>query len=74
VDKVMYRSSAALLLEAVDYDVPAHFVDANGDPLSDHDPVHVRFEWRAVPEPGTLGLLGLGLGALAGRSRRAIRT
>lgn len=68
VDKIFYRSSDRLLLEALSYDVPAAlFSDANGIPLSDHDPVLVRFDVRAVPEPGTALLLALGCAALARR-------
>jgi acyl carrier protein len=65
VDKVMYRSSAGLLLQAVDYEIPANFVDALGAPLSDHDPVAVRFEWSVVPEPASIALFAAGLVLLA---------
>ncbi|HVH07832.1 MAG TPA: PEP-CTERM sorting domain-containing protein [Myxococcota bacterium] len=77
VDKIFYRSSAALRMEALDYDVPrALFSDSAGVPLSDHDPVHALFELTVVPEPGTgallaLGLLALASGARAPRSREA---
>jgi len=67
IDKIFFRSSASLLLEALEYDVPSHFVDALGVPLSDHEPVFARFEWRVVPEPGSVALLGAGLAMLARR-------
>lgn len=71
VDKIFYRGSALLSIEALDYDVPRDlFSDANGAPLSDHDPVHVLFELTVVPEPGTLALLGAGLAIVARRKPR----
>jgi hypothetical protein len=72
VDKIFYRSSDALSLEALAYDVPAAlFSDALGVPLSDHDPVLVRFDLRIVPEPGTALLLALGCSCLARPRARA---
>ncbi len=72
VDKIFYRGSDRLLVEALDYDVPAAlFSDAAGVPLSDHDPVLVRFDVRVVPEPGT-GVL-VALGRRSGGMRARIR-
>jgi hypothetical protein len=65
VDKILYRSSPQLEIQALAYDVPRDlFEDADGEALSDHDPVHALFELTIVPEPGTLALLGVGLVAL----------
>mgnify|MGYP001828991163 CR=1 FL=1 len=58
---MLYRSNEALELLPVEYRVPVEeFSDAMGVPLSDHDPIVVRFDFRAVPEPGIAVLLGLG--------------
>lgn len=73
VDKIFYRGSDRLRVEALAYDVPALlFSDAAGVPLSDHDPVLVRFDVRVVPEPGTAMLLALGCAGL-GRRRSRMR-
>lgn len=46
IDKVAFRSSDALELSVDGYEVPADtFSDADGLPLSDHDPVAVSFAW-----------------------------
>jgi hypothetical protein len=72
VDKIFYRSSASVVLEALEYDVPAAlFTDAEGLPLSDHDPVFARFDVRVVPEPGTVLLVAVGVAVLALSGRRA---
>jgi endonuclease/exonuclease/phosphatase family metal-dependent hydrolase len=51
VDKILYRSGARVELTAIATDVPAHFVDAAGAPLSDHQPLSARFSWRVLAEP-----------------------
>lgn len=56
VDKILYRSSAALALEPLDHEVlAALFTDGADEPLSDHDPVYALFRFTVVPEPGSAG-------------------
>jgi hypothetical protein len=50
IDRVLYRSSAALRIMAKAWRIPSEFVDARGEPLSDHLPVAVQFEWHLQPE------------------------
>lgn len=45
IDRVLYRSSAALSLKARSWRVERSFRDKQGQPLSDHEPVAVAFEW-----------------------------
>lgn len=49
VDRVLYRSSPSLLLEPKSHRVDRRFVDAKGEPLSDHPAVAVEFTW-VVPQ------------------------
>ena len=46
IDRVMYRSSVEIELVAQVFRYPPGFVDDDGQPLSDHPPVAVRFGWR----------------------------
>jgi len=51
VDKVLYRSSRAVQLTPVSYTVDNKiFVDASGNPLSDHDPVIVPFNYALASD------------------------
>jgi len=47
IDRILYRSGARVRLEAAAWSVPAGFVDKEGKPLSDHEPVSVRLAWTA---------------------------
>lgn len=47
IDRVMFRGSAELELSATGWGVDERFVDASGDPLSDHEAVAVGLEWRS---------------------------
>jgi endonuclease/exonuclease/phosphatase family metal-dependent hydrolase len=49
VDRVFYRSSPALLLEAEKWRIASEFVDGRGQPLSDHLAVAVGFRWQRRP-------------------------
>ena len=50
IDKIVYRSSAAVTLTPVSYSVEtANFLDGNDESLSDHEPVAVRFDWTVTP-------------------------
>ena len=46
IDRVFFRSGPNLELEALQWEIPSHFIDTSGAPLSDHDPIHVRFNVR----------------------------
>lgn len=49
IDKIAYRSSQAVELQATSYDVPtASFRDPSGIDLSDHEPVVVNMKWNAI--------------------------
>lgn len=45
IDKILFRSSDALELRATRWGREEAFVSDQGEPLSDHLPVGVRFEW-----------------------------
>lgn len=50
IDKVLVRSSAQVTLTPTSWSLPtADFLDGNGDPLSDHEPVAVRIDWTVTP-------------------------
>ncbi|MBW2454107.1 MAG: endonuclease/exonuclease/phosphatase family protein [Deltaproteobacteria bacterium] len=47
VDRVMVRSSAEVELTPTSWQLDPNFVDGNGEPLSDHEPVGVVVHWQA---------------------------
>jgi hypothetical protein len=48
IDRFLYRSGDDLSIEPTDWQFETTtFVDGGGNPLSDHDPLHVRFAWSA---------------------------
>ncbi|MGI9600308.1 MAG: M28 family peptidase [Acidimicrobiales bacterium] len=50
IDRFFFRSSAGLTIEPTSWQFETGtFVDGGGQPLSDHDPLHVQFDW-SVPE------------------------
>jgi endonuclease/exonuclease/phosphatase family metal-dependent hydrolase len=49
IDRVFFRSSAALTLSPTSWKTDSSFVDAHGNALSDHLPVAVEFEWQTQP-------------------------
>lgn len=52
IDKIAYRSSAGLALEAITHEVPTDFVDATGGALSDHEPLVATIAWKSLaPTP-----------------------
>ncbi len=49
IDKFLFRSSAAIAITPLSWRFETDiFVDPQGDPLSDHDPLAVRFRWEAL--------------------------
>jgi hypothetical protein len=45
-DRVMCRGSDSIALAPLTWAHPAEFVDTEGEDLSDHKPVAVRFHWE----------------------------
>lgn len=54
IDRIFYRSSATIELQALSWTVDPGFVDSQGQPLSDHEAVAVRIRW-AVRGPAADG-------------------
>jgi hypothetical protein len=52
IDRVLFRGSPTLALEATEWRIDERFVDPAGEPLSDHAPVAVTLAWRALHAPG----------------------
>ncbi|MCB9640674.1 MAG: endonuclease/exonuclease/phosphatase family protein [Myxococcales bacterium] len=49
IDRVLFRNSADLKLEALSWKEEGRFVNEKGEPLSDHPAVHVRFRYTYTP-------------------------
>lgn len=48
IDRVLFRSGGRLDLRAVRWWIPQEFHDAEGSPLSDHEPVAVEIDWSVA--------------------------
>jgi endonuclease/exonuclease/phosphatase family metal-dependent hydrolase len=46
IDRIMFRSSDLVSLTPLSWELPQEFIDAEGNDLSDHMPVSVRFSWE----------------------------
>ena len=46
IDRVLYRSGPDLQIDAIDWTIDGGFVDADGEPLSDHPAIAVQFDWK----------------------------
>jgi len=46
IDRIMFRSSDLVSLTPLSWELPPEFIDAEGNDLSDHIPVSVRFGWE----------------------------
>jgi endonuclease/exonuclease/phosphatase family metal-dependent hydrolase len=69
-DKIFFRSGATVQLTLNGYSIPSNFIDGDGDPLSDHEPVSASFDVAVIPEPTTALQVLAGLAILGARSRR----
>jgi endonuclease/exonuclease/phosphatase family metal-dependent hydrolase len=49
IDRVFFRGSPELSLNALSWTTDSSFVDPRGNALSDHLPVAVEFEWQVMP-------------------------
>ncbi len=49
IDRVLVRGGAGVDLEVTAWGVAPGFVDAQGRPLSDHEPLRVEVRWRRAP-------------------------
>lgn len=49
IDRIMYRSSLFVKIEPTNWYIPSEFVNEEGEPLSDHRPVAVKFTISLVP-------------------------
>ena len=52
IDRVMYRSSPQVQLEALSWQIDTSFVDGAGVALSDHEAVGVQLSWKALVPGG----------------------
>lgn len=52
IDRIFYRSSATLTLRPRSFRLDARFVNVRREPLSDHLPVAVEFDWSSAGERG----------------------
>jgi endonuclease/exonuclease/phosphatase family metal-dependent hydrolase len=50
VDKVLFRGSDSLRIEAISWETDSQFVDEDGVALSDHEAVVVRIAWERVAQ------------------------
>jgi endonuclease/exonuclease/phosphatase family metal-dependent hydrolase len=55
IDRVLYRGSASVTLEALSWAVDPRFVDQDGNDLSDHKAVAVKISWRTGSQPVDAG-------------------
>ena len=53
IDRIMYRSGDGVILQAIDWYVDESFIDEEGNQLSDHPALAVKFLWSqtSVREP-----------------------